>query len=552
MTQAIEIGNGAIAMSPHDEFVAQIDYTVDRAQRALLALQKPEGYWHGPLEANAEMNAEFIIFNHFMDTVEVETEARLKKHLLDIQSPDGSWALFQGGEGYLSTTIESYFALKLTGMRAGDEPMAAARRWILSKGGIVNCGTLARFYLASMGQITWDATAALPIELSLFPNWFPFNIYELGSWARGTLMGLMMLQAARPEKKIDYQRGVLELFIEPPHFTKFKQPRGKTLLSMRNALNVADKALRFYDRHKIKSLRARALRHTEQWLLEHQEANGSWGGIEPCYLLSAMALKANGYRNDHPVLKRAIEASNELIWHFDDYDMCMPCVSVNWDTALAGRALLDSGLPGDDEALKKTSQWLIDHQIFKKGDWSIKRPELEPGGWAFEFYNDCYPDVDDSAVILSVLADSNGSRPGGEGARDSRWRELGDGNAIEGRRLRGVRRRQQFDLAQSSAAGRRRSGDRSFVSGSDRPRARDDGVSRLSRRPSGGEARDRMAQEESVAGGRMVGPLGRQLYLRNFLGVVGLARDRCRSQRAVDQARGRVAQVKTESRRWLG
>ena len=213
-----------------------------------------------------------------------------------------------------------------------------------------------------------------------------------------------MLQAARPEKKIDYQRGVLELYIEPPHFTKFKQPRGKTLLSLRNALNVADKALRFYDRHKIKSLRARALRHTEKWLLEHQEANGSWGGIQPCYLLSAMALKANGYRNDHPVLKRAIEASHELIWHFDDYDMYMPCVSVNWDTALAGKALLDSGLPGDDQALKKTSQWLIDHQIFKKGDWSIKRPELEPGGWAFEFYNDCYPDVDDSAVILSVLA----------------------------------------------------------------------------------------------------------------------------------------------------
>jgi squalene-hopene/tetraprenyl-beta-curcumene cyclase len=220
-----------------------------------------------------------------------------------------------------------------------------------------------------------------------------------------------MLQAARPEKKIDYQRGVLELYIEPPHFTKFKQPRGKKLLSMRSALNVADKALRFYDRHNIKSLRARALRHTEEWLLEHQEANGSWGGIEPCYLLSAMALKANGYRNDHPALKRAIEASQELIWHFDDYDMYMPCVSVNWDTALAGRALLDSGISGDDEALKKTSRWLIDHQIFKKSDWSVKRPDLEPGGWAFQFYNDCYPDVDDSAVILSVLADSNAADP---------------------------------------------------------------------------------------------------------------------------------------------
>lgn len=415
MSQAIEIGNTAVAMSPHDEFVAKIDYTVERAQRALLAMQKPEGYWHGPLEANAEMNAEFIIFNHFMDTVDLATEARLRKHLLDTQSADGSWPLYYGGEGYLSSTIESYFALKLTGMQAGDEPMAAARRWILSKGGIVNCGTLARFYLASMGQIAWDATAALPVELSLFPNWFPFNIYELGSWARGTLMALMLLQAARPEKKIDYQRGILELYIEPPHFTKFKQPRGKKLLSLRNALNLADKALRFYDRHKINSLRARALRHTENWLLEHQEANGSWGGIEPCYLLSAMALKANGYRNDHPVMKRAIEASQELIWHFDDNDMYMPCVSVNWDTGLAGWALLDSGLAADDEAVKKTAKWLIDHQIFKKGDWSVKRPQLEPGGWAFEFYNDCYPDVDDSAVILAVLA---GSKAGDAGARE--------------------------------------------------------------------------------------------------------------------------------------
>jgi squalene-hopene/tetraprenyl-beta-curcumene cyclase len=411
MTQAIEINSPSIAISPRAEFAGKLDYTIDRAQRSLLDLQKPEGYWHAPLEANAEMNAEFIIFNHFMETVDLEVEARLKKYLLDTQSADGSWALYRGGEGYLSTTIESYFALKLTGMTAGDEPLAAARRWILSKGGIVNCGTLARFYLAAMGQITWDATAAVPVEIALCPNWFPFNIYELGSWARGTLMGLMLLQAARPEKKIDYQRGILELFIEPPHFTKFKQPRGAKRLSLRSVFNIADRGLRFYDRHRSKSLRARALNHVENWILEHQEANGSWGGIEPCYLLSAMALKANGYRNDHPVLKKAIEASRELIWNFPDYAMYMPCVSVNWDTALAGRALLDSGLPGDHPALKQTAHWFVDHQIFKKGDWSIKRPDLEPGGWAFEFYNDHYPDVDDSAVILSVLAESSTDDP---------------------------------------------------------------------------------------------------------------------------------------------
>jgi squalene-hopene/tetraprenyl-beta-curcumene cyclase len=407
MTQAIEIQAPAITISPRDEFAGKLDYTIDRAQRSILALQKPEGYWHAPLEANAEMNAEFIIFNHFMDTVDLELEARLKKYLLDTQSADGSWALYRGGEGYLSTTIESYFALKLTGMMAGDEPLAAARRWILSKGGIVNCGTLARFYLAAMGQITWDATAAVPVEAALFPNWFFFNIYELGSWARGTMMALMLLQAARPEKKIDYQRGILELFIEPPHFTKFKQPRGKKMLSLRSVFNVVDRGLKVYDRHRVKSLRARALSHVENWILEHQEANGSWGGIEPCYLLSAMALKANGYRNEHPVLKKAIEASRELIWNLSDSAMYMPCVSVNWDSALAAKALLDSGVPGEHPALKQTAHWFIDHQIFKKGDWAIKRPELEPGGWAFEFHNDCYPDVDDSAVILSVLADSS-------------------------------------------------------------------------------------------------------------------------------------------------
>ncbi len=417
MSQPVEIENleSAAAISPCDEFVARLDYTIEHAQRSLLALQKPEGYWHGALEANAEMNAEFIIFNHFMDTVDIELEARLKKYLLDAQSADGSWPLYAGGEGYLSTTIEAYFALKLTGMRAGDEPMAQARRWILSKGGVVKCGTLARFYLAAMGQVSWDATAALPPEIALFPNWSPFNIYELGSWARGTLMALMLLQAARPAKQIDYQRGILELYIEPPHFTKFKQPSGKKMLSLRNALNFADKAMRIYNRHNLKSLRARARRRVENWIVEHQEANGSWGGIEPCYLLSAMALKAIGYRNDHPVLKKGIEASRELIWNFADYALYMPCVSANWDTALAGRALLDSGIAGDHPAMKKTSQWFIDHQIFKKGDWSVKRPDLEPGGWAFEFYNDCYPDVDDSAVILSVMA--------GSGADDAPARE---------------------------------------------------------------------------------------------------------------------------------
>src|SRR5579885_465823 len=396
----------APAIGPHDEFAAKVDYTIERAQRSLLAQQHPEGYWQAALEANAEMNAEFIIFNHFMDTVDAELEGKLKKLLLDLQNADGSWSLFAGGAGHLSTSIEAYFALKLTGMRAGDEPMINARRWILSQGGIEKCGTLARFYLAAMGQVPWDATAALPVEASLLPNWFFFNMYELSSWARGTAFALMILQATRPAVKVSHQDGILELYIQPPHFTRFKQPRPKSIISLRSVFNLVDKVLRAYDHHHLKGLRARALRYAENWIVEHQDANGSWGGIEPCYLLSAMALKALGYRNDHPVLKKAIDASKELVWDLGDSALYMPCVSPNWDTALAAKALLDSGTPGDHPALRKAAQWFVDHQIFKRGDWSIKRPNLDPGGWSFQFYNDWYPDVDDSAVILMVMAEA--------------------------------------------------------------------------------------------------------------------------------------------------
>ncbi len=407
MSEALQqVENGEIRPVDisRDEFVAKLDFTIERAQSSLLSQQHHEGYWHAPLEANAEMNAEYIIFMHYMDAVDRELEERLKRLLLDVQQADGSWALYKGGEGYLSSTIEAYFALKLTGMRAGDEPMMQSRRWILSRGGIEKTGTLARFYLAAMGQVPWTATASLPVEVALLPNWFFFNMYELASWARGTAFGLMLLQAARPVVPVDFRSGVLELYIQPPHFTHFKQPPGRNPLSLRTLFNVVDKALRFYDRHHLKGLRARAIRTAENWLLERQEANGSWGGIEPCYLLSTMGLKALGYRNDHPVIKKALEAARELVWEMGDRAMYMPCVSPNWDTALAAKALLDSGLPADHPALVQSVKWFINNQIFKRGDWSVKRPDLEPGGWAFEFYNDWYPDVDDSAVILEVMA----------------------------------------------------------------------------------------------------------------------------------------------------
>jgi squalene-hopene/tetraprenyl-beta-curcumene cyclase len=420
MSEAIDFADGPalpqIAPAPPDEFVAKVDFTIGRAQRALLALQRPEGYWQAPLEANAEMNAEFIIFNRFMGRYEPDLEAKLQRHLLEIQQADGSWNLFPGGEGDLSTSIEAYFALKLCGMRAGDEQMMQARRWILARGGIARAGTLARFYLAAMNQVPWDCTTALPVEWLLTPDWLPVNIYELSSWARGTLVALMLLRATRPVTEVDWRQGVLELYIQPPHFTRFEPPRPPRFFSSRTFFNAVDRLLRAYDRHHFKRPRAEAISRAEQWLLAHQDANGSWGGIQPCYLLSTMALKGLGYRDDNPVIKKALDATHELIWDFGGSVLYQPCVSPNWDTALAGKALLDSGLPGDHPALRDAAKWLIDHQIATTGDWSVKRPALAPGGWAFELFNDHYPDVDDSAVILMVLA---GAPVDDERARES-------------------------------------------------------------------------------------------------------------------------------------
>ena len=407
-TEAVSTAQAVGTAAPgRDEFVAKVDWTIERAQESLIRKQHREGYWIGCLEANAEMNAEYIIFSHFMEQVDPALEARMKKLLIELQQPDGSWCLFPGAPGHLSTTVQAYQALKLAGMRAGDEPLMQARRWILAHGGISKVGTLPRFYLAAMGQVPWSAVPAIPVEAALLPGWFPINMYELSSWARGTVFALMLLEATQPAVKVDYAAGVLELYIEPPHFTKFKQQRASSPLALKNFFVLGDHLLRRYNRHPIKGLRARAIRYVENWLLEHQDANGSWGGIEPCYLLTTMALKGLGYRNDHPVLKRALEAAGELIWdQGGDSAIYMPCVSPNWDTALAAKALLESGMSGDHPALKDAAQWLIDHQIFKPGDWSRKRPKLEPGGWAFQFFNDWYPDVDDSAVILMVLAET--------------------------------------------------------------------------------------------------------------------------------------------------
>ncbi len=386
-----------------DEFLAKVDHTVSRSQEYFRREQHASGYWHRPLEANATMNAEYIFFMHFMGRVNAERQARIVANLRATQLEDGSWALYPDAPGHLSNTIEAYFALKLAGTPATDEALVKARRFILAHGGLAKAGVFTRIFLAYFGQFPWDGVPAMPAELILLPNWFPINIYEMSSWARGTVVPLLALMAKRPSVPIPPEHAIDELWCTAREDADYSFARSSETFTWRNFFLVLDRTLKILGRIPLRPLRARALVAAGEWILSHQDVNGGWGGIQPAMVNSVMALHALGYPDHHPAVAKGIQAIEDFVIEEGDQLFFQPCVSPTWDTALAAKALLDTGTPADDPALQRAAQWLLENQIFKGGDWQVKNPDLEPGGWAFEFANDWYPDTDDTAVILMVL-----------------------------------------------------------------------------------------------------------------------------------------------------
>jgi len=381
----------------------RLDAAIDRSQRYLLARQHAAGYWHAPLEANVGMDAQFILFNRFVGRCLQETEQRLVARMLAMQAADGSWPLYWGGPGHLNTTVEAYFALKLAGRPADDPALVRARTWILAQGGLARIGVFTRLFLAYFGQYPWDGLPNMPVELILLPPWSPVSIYRMASWARETVVPLTVLMARRPRVALPPGCGVEELWVRPPDRRDYAFRGTRPWWSVRNAFLVLDRVLALAERSPWKPLRRRAIARAVAWILERQDRNGGWGGIQPPMINCVMALKALGYPDAHPALTRGIQAIDEFLVDHAGQRFYQPCVSPTWDTALTMRALLDSGLPAEHPALVRAAEWLLGQQIFRPGDWSVYNPTLEPGGWAFEFANDWYPDTDDTAVILMVL-----------------------------------------------------------------------------------------------------------------------------------------------------
>jgi squalene-hopene/tetraprenyl-beta-curcumene cyclase len=380
-----------------------LDRAIEGTQDFFFKEQLPKGYWWAELESNVTITAEYIMLFHFLGLVDREREQKMANYLLSKQTEAGYWTIYYGGPGDLSTTVEAYFALKLAGYSADHPALVKARTFIISEGGVTGSRVFTKIFLALFGEFDWRGVPSMPVELTLLPDWAYINIYEFSSWARATIVPLSVVMERRPVREISPHQRVQELYVRPPRLSDYSFSKDEGVLTWRNFFIGLDQVLKVYEKTPFRPLRKAALAKAEKWVLEHQEPTGDWGGIQPAMLNAILALSTLGYRNDDPVMVKGLEALENFCIESGGQIVLQSCISPVWDTALALKALTDSGVPTDHPSLVKAGQWLLDHEVRKPGDWRVKSPELEPGGWAFEFLNDWYPDVDDSGFVMMAL-----------------------------------------------------------------------------------------------------------------------------------------------------
>ena len=374
---------------PASALTTDLDRGIERSQKYLLSRQSAEGFWVDELESNATITAELIFFMHMTEWVDAEKQEKFANYLLKMQREDGSWTLYYGGPCDINSTVECYMALKMAGYSPDHPALVKAKSAVLANGGIKKTRVFTKIFLALFGQISWDVPPAVPVEVVLLPNGCWMNIYEISSWSRGTVVPLSVVCAHKPVHKLEPGRDVQELFTEQDRDLGF-HPDGNLFSSWRNFFIHLDGFFKVLGKSSWKPFRRSALKKAEAWILSHQEDEGDFGGIQPAMLNSLLAL-------------HFLEAVDRFLIDRGDHIVLQACVSPLWDTAIACNALLDSGLKEDHPALVKAGEYMVKKQVVKPGDWSVKNPHTKPGGWPFEFYNELYPDTDDTAEILIAL-----------------------------------------------------------------------------------------------------------------------------------------------------
>jgi squalene-hopene/tetraprenyl-beta-curcumene cyclase len=382
-------------------FRSDILAALDAGRNYLLSIQQQDGHWVGELEGDTILESEYALLLYFMGDPDPDRLRKLTNYVRKHQRPEGGWAVYPGGPAEVSASVKAYLVLKLSGLSTDHPEMVKAREAILAGGGITRCNSFTKIYLSIFGLYDWDGTPVVPPELILLPRWFYLNLYELSSWSRTIIIPLAIVSAFRPQRRLPVDLD--ELFIGGRHGYHLRLAWDKTPFTWRNFFLGIDRCLHFFEEARLLPWRKRALKACEKWMVTHFQKTGGLGAIFPPMVNALMAMHCLGYPDDHPeALGQWREIENLLIEEGDTLRV-QPCVSPVWDTALSSVALSAAGLAPDDPALVQGGQWLLERRIRDKGDWAIKRPDAPPVAWYFEYANEFYPDVDDTAAVLMAL-----------------------------------------------------------------------------------------------------------------------------------------------------
>jgi squalene-hopene/tetraprenyl-beta-curcumene cyclase len=424
-TEATGAPNQTLTDRCAPSWTERVAAAVSAARDRLLELQRDDGHWCGELEGDSILEAEYVFLMHYLGRGD---DAKLRKAAAHIRSralPSGGWGVYPGGPAEVSASVKAYFVLKLLGDEPAAPHMQRARRRILELGGLDATNSYTKLYLSIFGQYEWEKAPAVPPELILFPRWFPFNLYEMSSWSRAIVVPLSIVWALKPEVGVP-DRAVLDELRDGAEGLAQPAIGGeKGRLWARFFLGV-DATIRWLERRRIRPLRRRALAACEEWVLDRLHQSDGLGAIFPPIVNSIYALDALGYERDHPVMAAQLRELEKLEIEEAGTLRLQPCFSSIWDTCQSVSTLAEVGMTGEDPPLAKAVEWLLDREVREEGDWKVKCPEAEPGGWYFEYANEFYPDCDDTAEVLLALGklefpEPLASRSRGATGRGLRW-----------------------------------------------------------------------------------------------------------------------------------
>ncbi len=380
----------------------EVGQSLSRASEHLTDLREDDGHWCAEIEGDTILESEYILTMHFLGRTEDPRIEKAAEYLRRCQLESGGWALYPGGSADVSSSAKAYFVLKL----AGDDPeadhMRRAREEVLRLGGLDATNSFTKLYLAIFGQYEWSQAPAVPPELILFPNWFPFNIYEMSSWSRAIVVPLSIIWAHRPHCAVPESVAIPEL--RTPSGVKIETALSEEAPTWSLFFVGVDRLLKVLERLRLIPLRRRALRNAERWILERLPKSEGLAAIFPPIVNTIMAFDCLGYSQDDPAMAGQIAELEALELESERTLRVQPCKSPLWDTCLSINALAETALPSDDRVLVTASNWILEREVREPGDWRVKAPETPVGGWYFEYANEFYPDTDDTAQILTALS----------------------------------------------------------------------------------------------------------------------------------------------------